>query len=55
MLFRGTVAVYCETHTEHTDTLCEQNAEFLYIKASGICSNHYALKGWTPYRLHCTS
>jgi hypothetical protein len=23
MLFRGTVAVYCENHTEHTDTLCE--------------------------------
>jgi hypothetical protein len=22
MLFRETVAVYCETHTEHTDTLC---------------------------------
>jgi hypothetical protein len=26
MLFRETVAVYCESHTEHTDTLCEQNA-----------------------------
>jgi hypothetical protein len=22
MLFRETVAVYCENHTEHTDTLC---------------------------------
>jgi hypothetical protein len=28
MLFRETVAVYCENHTEHTDTLCGQNAEF---------------------------
>jgi hypothetical protein len=27
MLFRETVAVYCENHTEHTDTLCAQNAE----------------------------
>jgi hypothetical protein len=36
MLFGKTVAVYCENHTEHTDTLCEDNAEFLYIKASGI-------------------
>jgi hypothetical protein len=30
MLFRETVAVYCENHTEHTDTLCGQNAESLY-------------------------
>jgi hypothetical protein len=27
MLFRETVAVYCEKHTEHTNTLCGQNAE----------------------------
>jgi hypothetical protein len=27
MLFRETVAVYCENHTEHTDTLCGRNAE----------------------------
>jgi hypothetical protein len=27
MLFKETVAVYCENHTEHADTLCEQNAE----------------------------
>jgi hypothetical protein len=25
--FRETVAVYCETHKEHTNTLCGQNAE----------------------------
>jgi hypothetical protein len=29
MLFRETVAVCCENHTEHTDTLCGQNAEFV--------------------------
>jgi hypothetical protein len=28
MLFRETVAVYCKNHTEHTDTLWEQNEEF---------------------------
>jgi hypothetical protein len=28
MLFGETVAVYCENHMEHTDTLCGQNAEF---------------------------
>jgi hypothetical protein len=27
MLFGETVAVYCENHMEHTDTLCGQNAE----------------------------
>jgi hypothetical protein len=28
MLFGETVAVYCEIHMEHTNTLCGQNAEF---------------------------
>jgi hypothetical protein len=28
MLFRETIAVYCENHMEHINTLCEQNAEF---------------------------
>jgi hypothetical protein len=42
MLFRETVAVYCENHTEHTDTLCGQNAEFFHVKASGKYSNHWA-------------
>jgi hypothetical protein len=29
MLFGETVAVYCENHTEYTDTLCGQNAEYV--------------------------
>jgi hypothetical protein len=45
MLFRETVAVYCENHTEHTNTLCGQNVEFEYVKAGGTYSNHCALKG----------
>jgi hypothetical protein len=28
MLFGETVTVYCENHTEHTDSLCGQNVEF---------------------------
>jgi hypothetical protein len=32
MLFRETVAVYCENHTEHTDTLYGQNTEFSVLK-----------------------
>jgi hypothetical protein len=45
MLFRETVAVYCENHTEHTNTLCGQNAEFLYDKANGTYSNQLAVEG----------
>jgi hypothetical protein len=32
MLFRETVAVYCENRMEHTNTLLEQNAEFMALK-----------------------
>jgi hypothetical protein len=45
MLFGETVAVYCDNHTEHTHTLCGQNAELWYVKAGGTYSNHRALKG----------
>jgi hypothetical protein len=45
MLFRETVAVYCENHTEHTDTLCKQNAKFQCVKAGGTYSNQLDLKG----------
>jgi hypothetical protein len=38
MLFEETVAVYCEKHTELTNTLCEKNAE--YVKAGGTYTNH---------------
>jgi hypothetical protein len=43
-MFGETVAVYCENHTEHTQTLCGQNAEF-YVKTVGIYSDHWVLKG----------
>jgi hypothetical protein len=45
MLFEETAAVYCENHTEHTNTLCGQNAEFGVLKCGGTYSNHWALKG----------
>jgi hypothetical protein len=35
MLFGEIIAVYCENRTEHTNTLCGQNAEFLNVKADG--------------------
>jgi hypothetical protein len=45
MLFGETVAVYCENHTEHTDTRCAKNEEFECVKAGGTYTNHWALKG----------
>jgi hypothetical protein len=45
MLFRETIAVYCENHMKHINTLRGQNAEFWYVKTGGIYSNHSALKG----------
>jgi hypothetical protein len=41
MLFRETVAVYCENRTEHTDTLCGQNAGVWCVKADATDSNHW--------------
>jgi hypothetical protein len=43
MLFRETVAVYCENHTEHTDTLCGQNAGLWHDKACGTDSDPWLL------------
>jgi hypothetical protein len=40
MLFRKTVAVYYENHTEHINTRSGYNAEFLYVKAGGIYNYH---------------
>jgi hypothetical protein len=38
MLFGETVAVYCENHREHTDTLCGQKAEYYNMEAAGTYS-----------------
>jgi hypothetical protein len=43
MLFRETVAVCYENHTEHTGTLRGQNAEFRCVEAGGTYSYHVAL------------
>jgi hypothetical protein len=34
MLFGETVAVYCESHTEHTDTVCTSQGTH-YVSATG--------------------
>jgi hypothetical protein len=45
MLFRETMAIYCENHMEHTNTLFEKNIEFYYVKERGAYTDHWALKG----------
>jgi hypothetical protein len=55
MLFGETVAVYFENHTEHTNTLCGQNAEFCFIKAGGTYSDHWALKAEVKFHLRRVS
>jgi len=32
MLYRETIAVYSQIHTNHINTLCEQNIELLNVK-----------------------
>jgi hypothetical protein len=44
MLFGDTVAVYCDNHREHTDTLCGKNENFLYVKVGGTYCNMYAME-----------
>jgi hypothetical protein len=45
ILFRETVAVYCENHRKHTNTVFWENPELRYVKACGTYKNHRALKG----------
>jgi hypothetical protein len=46
MLFRETVTVYCENHTEHTHTLRGQNAEFYFVKTGGAYKKPLGFKGF---------
>jgi hypothetical protein len=43
MLFMETVAVYCENHTEHTNTLRGQNAHFCNVRPGGTSNYECAL------------
>jgi hypothetical protein len=36
MLYSEIIAVCSHTHTKHINTLCGQNAEFLYFKPGGL-------------------
>jgi hypothetical protein len=41
MLFGETVAVYCENHTEHTNTMHGKNSELANSKLGGIYIYHW--------------
>jgi hypothetical protein len=45
MLYSEIIAVCSQIHRKHTNTLCGQNVEFLYVKLGGTYSNHLTLKG----------
>jgi hypothetical protein len=69
MLFRETTAVYCENHTEHTDTLCGQNAVYinsvrtsqeilrLRYKAQPVnaIEENKGFLVWEPYETHAVA
>jgi hypothetical protein len=46
MLYSEIIAVCSQIHTQHINTLCRQNVEFLRVKPGGTYSDHWALKGW---------
>jgi hypothetical protein len=43
-LFKDTIAVYSENHTQPANTLCGQNAELLNVKTGGTYGYHRASK-----------
>jgi hypothetical protein len=45
LLCREVIAVCCEIHTKHINTLCWQNVELLNVRPGGTYSNHWALEG----------
>jgi hypothetical protein len=49
MLFRGIIAVYCENHTEHINTLCGQKA--VYINAVSTSQETHYVSATKPNRL----
>jgi hypothetical protein len=51
MLFGETVADYCKNHTEHTNTLCGQNAGFWYVNSVRTSQETHYVTTTKPSRL----
>jgi hypothetical protein len=50
-LFKEISAVYSENCTKQKNTLCEQNAELVTVKVSGVCSYRYVWKGYLRFHV----
>jgi hypothetical protein len=44
-LLREAIALYCDKHRKHINTLCRENAKLLNFKEDGKESYHGAIKG----------
>jgi hypothetical protein len=44
MPFKEIIAFYSQNDTKLINTICEQNAELMNVKAGGAYSYHWALK-----------
>jgi len=44
MLYREIITLCSQIHTKRINTLCEQNVEFVNVKAGGIYSDHWVLE-----------
>jgi hypothetical protein len=53
MLFRERIAVYCENHMEHTNTLCGRNA--VYINSVRTSQETHYVSATNPNQLCCLS
>ena len=47
MLHSEIIAVCSDTHTNHINTLCGHNVEFVNVNSGGTYSNRCALKSFT--------
>jgi hypothetical protein len=45
-MYRKIIAVCSLIRTEHINTLCEQNVEFVNVKPGGKYSDHWGLEGY---------
>jgi hypothetical protein len=54
MLFRKTMAAYCEKSIEHINTLQRKNHSFS-IRAGDAMVYHFALKGWVGFDVRYVS
>ena len=45
----STVAIHCDDHAEHKNTLCGANFRFFNVKPHGIYTDHWSVSGYKMY------